>query len=83
MAPNAAKVLAMAKALPLEALVTETDWPYMNGDKVSASGHRLPFGPLNLTLLIKFLAHIRGQDEVEVAQALIRNAQMLRTRALS
>lgn len=67
---RARKIRAIARDLPVEALVLETDAP----DIPPAPYHGQRNSPEYLPLILKSLAQIRNEDELQLAEATTRNA---------
>lgn len=65
--------LAMAKAIPLQKLLVETDSPFLTPEPLRGSINE----PANAMLVAKFLAELRGESLADFANQTTRNASTL------
>ena len=73
---NARSVLEVASFLPREAILVETDCPFLAPEPLRGTVNE----PKNIPIIVKKLAEIRGEDYEELAEAIYQNTLELFTK---
>ena len=71
--PNSLKTCAVAATIPADRLLTETDSPYLAPVPKRGTVN----SPVNIPLIVKKLAEVRGEDELFIKRAVYENAKRL------
>ena len=73
---NANSILDVAKFVPDDMCLTETDSPYLSPHPLRGKVN----GPKNVPIILAKLAELKGMDNVELAQKVMKNAKTLFTK---
>ena len=70
---NANKLLDVAKYVPIDRVLTETDSPYLAPHPYRGSLNT----PKNIPLVVQRLAELKGVEHIELAKIVMQNAKSL------
>lgn len=70
---NSRNLPEVARFCPLDSILTETDSPYLSPEPFRGSINQ----PKNIPVITAFLAHLKGIDNIELADKIMNNAKRL------